>query len=219
MKLFLTNLLLLLSFSSLAENSWQERKIEDGINVYSRVVENSRYQEFKATTEVEASVAEAMSLLNDTDACVDWLHRCKESRILEQEGNTERYFYQVTGLPFPARSRDMIFLATIEYRDDKSVRVDMTSVPDYIDETDHVRIQNAYGYYILEPTSDATTRILWQQYVDPAGALPAWIVNSMLTDLPFKSLSKFRELVSEPPYRGTVFIYDDKGVPTDLRRP
>ncbi len=210
---------LIASFSLLADEDWQERKIEDGISVYSRPVVNSRYQEFKAVTEVPATVAEAMSLLNDNDACVHWLHRCEESRVLSQEGNTERYFYQVSGLPFPAKSRDMVFHATIEYRSDKSVLVKMTAVPDYLPDTKHVRIEKGSGTYILEPVSDSTTRVIWQQHVDPAGALPSWIVNSMLTDLPFKSLENFRELVIEPPYRGTVFTYNDEGKPIDLERP
>ena len=88
--------LILVASVQAEDASWQERKIEDGISVFSRYPPDSRYEEFKAITEVTATVAEAMALLDDTNACPRWLHRCKESRVLEQTGNTERLFYQPT---------------------------------------------------------------------------------------------------------------------------
>ena len=94
--------------------------------------------------------------------------------------------------------------------------VTMTAAPGEMRETDHVRMVAEYGNYLLERLYRDTTRITWQQYVDPGGSLPAWLVNSMLTDLPFRSLQSFRELVTTEPYSQMVFTYDDKGTPIDL---
>lgn len=195
---------------------WKPRLDKDDVLVESRKPEGAKYEEFRASTEVEVSVAGALALLRDTNACVKWVFRCKESRTLEEPSATERTFYQVTSLPFPAKSRDVIFHAEIAYNDDQSVLVSMTAKPLAIDETKHVRIRDANGTYLLEPLSESRTRVTWQQYVDPAGALPSWLVNGMLTDLPFESLSAFRELVKEQPYASSMMIYDSDGQPIDI---
>ncbi len=87
----------------------------------------------------------------------------------------------------------------------------MTARPELLPETRHVRLRDAWGTYLLEPTDSEKTKITWQQYVDPAGALPRWLVNSMLTDLPYRSLKAFRELVTRPPYSNAAWIVDDNG--------
>jgi hypothetical protein len=89
-------------------------------------------------------------------------------------------------------------------------------MPDEIPQTKHVRIREAFGTYILEPTRENKLRVTWQQYADPGGALPAWLVNSMLTDLPFKSLRAFRELVQQSPYREARLVYGPDGTPTGI---
>ena len=91
-----------------------------------------------------------------------------------------------------------------------------SSAPAEIPVTKHIRVRDALGSYLLEPVADNRTRVTWQMYVDPAGALPAWLVNSMLTDLPYRSLKNFRELVRQPPYSLAYFKYDDQGTPIEI---
>lgn len=197
---------------------WTGRYDKDGVVIESRKPEGAKYEEFRAHTVVEASVASALALLQDTGACSQWVFRCKESRILEQPSPVERTFYQVTSLPFPAKSRDVIFHAAITYRETGAIEVKLNARPDALDKTRHVRIQDARGSYLFEPISESKTRVTWQQYVDPAGSLPSWLVNSMLTDLPFQSLVAFRELVMKPPYVGSRLIFNDDGLPIEITR-
>jgi hypothetical protein len=213
---FFTVSLLVLPEAVRADSSWQPRYEKDGIRVLSRTPENEKYQEFLAEVEVAATLAQAISLLQDNAACTRWLYRCKESRIIQEVSNQERFFYQVSGLPFPARARDSVFHATVSYNPDRSVSIHMVSAADRLPESDYVRIQKAYGVYRLEPIDDNKTRVRWQMYLDPAGALPAWIVNSMLTDLPFRSLQSFRQLVKEPPYSQAIFSLDEQGIPDGI---
>ena len=196
--------------------AWETRLDEDGILVQSRLISATKYEEFRAETEIDATVAQAMALLIDISACTQWLFRCKEGRVIRETSTTERTFYQVTSLPFPAKSRDSIFHAAITFEGKSTVRVTMNSMPDEIPQTKHIRVLEAFGTYILEPTSENKLRVTWQQYIDPGGALPAWLVNSMLSDLPFKSLRAFRELVQQSPYRDARLAYGPDGTPTGI---
>ncbi len=205
--------------SDTEEPPWQLRKDRDGIKVYSRPVRGSNYHAFKGIVELQASQASSLALLNDTDACASWLHRCKSSAVLNQTSQFEKYVYQVTRLPFPAVSRDAIFRATVLQLNDKIIEVKLLSEPEYIGHTDYVRIIDANGSYYLENLDSGMLRFTWVQYVDPAGVLPAFMVNSLLTDIPFNSLKNFRSLVRKEKYRSVTFIYDEFGTPVGLNQP
>ena len=104
------------------------------------------------------------------------------------------------------------------YNQDRSVLVSLQAKPQRLEETRYVRITDAFGYYLFQPLAENRTRMTWQLYVDPAGSLPAWVVNNMLTEIPHLSLKNFRRLVT-PPYRDATFVYDDEGEPVDVAIP
>jgi hypothetical protein len=211
-------LLVLLNSHVYAEEAWNLRKDEQGIAVYSRAVDGSKYKEFKGVVTLQATLANTLALLDDSSACAQWLHLCERSEILEENGIFERFVYQISDLPFPARSRDAIFKIVGSHHKNGTIQIDLTSVPDHIKESKYVRIREAYGRYTLQTIDDHHTLLTWTQYVDPTGSLPAFLVNSMVTDIPFKSLLNFRKLVGSKKYRETVFVYDKSGRPTDLKR-
>lgn len=207
---------LILAGHAAASEAWELDRDKEGIKVYTREVEGSRYREFKGVTEMQTSLASAVGLLDDTSACQDWLHLCEESRVLDQKNWSERYIYQISDLPFPASTRDAIFHATITQSADREVLIELSSRPDYIPETDHVRIHDSHGAYLLQVIDDYTIRMTWTMYINPAGSLPAFLVNRLLTDIPFKSLLKFRDLVSREKYQVLEFQYNQEGQAIDL---
>ena len=209
----------ILSLAAIDAHAWETRLDKDGILIQSRLTSGAKYEEFRAEVEIDATVAQAIALLRDPAACTQWLFRCKESRIIREIDTMEKVFYQVTSLPFPAKSRDSIFHTAITFESRASARVTMTSVPNEIPRTKHVRVQEAFGTYLLEPIEENKLRVTWQQYVDPGGALPTWLVNSLLADLPFKSLQAFRVLVQQLPYRDARLVYGPDGTPMDINFP
>ena len=64
--------------------AWETRLDEDGILVQSRLISATKYEEFRAETEIDATVAQAMALLIDISACTQWLFRCKEAALFEK---------------------------------------------------------------------------------------------------------------------------------------
>ena len=213
----LAPLLFLINVPVLAnEFGWQEQMVKDGITIEVRKVQGAKYREFRAVIELQAKAAHAVALLQDNAACAKWVLQCVSSEIIEVVNNTERYFHQITSLPFPARSRDAVFHGTIHFDADQRITIRLTSAHDRLPARRHVRITKAHGSYHIEPNDTDTIRLTWQFYIDPAGALPAFLVNSMVTDLPFHSLSAFRELVKQPPYKTATFIYDEYGAPVKI---
>lgn len=206
---------MLLAVPALAAE-WQLRKQADGISVYSKAVPGSKYHAFKGQTLVDATPVAALALLDDTSRGTEWIHGCIESTMLASNGPLGRFIYQVTDLPFPARTRDAIFKAEVQIVSDGKIRVSLVAVPHFIEEDRYIRIEQSAGEYLLEAISDRQTRVTWEQHVDPAGALPSFVVNSMLTDLPYNSLKAFRELVREDRYQRATISFGDSGKPDGL---
>lgn len=198
-----------------AEAEWELKRAKDGIEVYVRPVPGSRYKAFKGVAELDASLASLAAVLDHTEACPHWLHRCESGTLLEKLSATERLFHQVTDLPFPAKTRDAVFHARVDYLEGNRILIALEARPDAYPETKHIRIAQAAGSYLLEPLPKGV-RVTWVQQADPGGRLPAWIVNSLLTDMPFKSLKALRQLVTQPPYKDAHFLYDDQGAPHAL---
>ena len=198
------------------DNAWQLDISEDGIKVYTREVEGSKYREFKGVVDLDAGLPSAVGVLDNAAACVEWLHLCEESRVLDKRGWSERFIYQVSDLPFPASTRDAIFLARIRQGADGHIHVTLDSRPDFIPQTRYVRIRESHGEYLLQPMPNGKTRLTWTMYIDPAGRLPAFMVNRLLTDIPLESLRNFRDTVKQDKYRVLEFRYDDNGNPVGL---
>ena len=213
---FGTLIFFLAATSARADTDWQPSFDQDGINIETRAFPGSKREEFRATVEVDASIAAALALLQDYEAHIQWVHRCRESQLLSKISSKDFHLYQVTDLPFPIKSRDAIFHVTVTYNQDRSVLVSLRARPQRLAETKHVRITDALGYYLFQPLAENRTRMTWQLYVDPAGSLPAWVVNSMLTEIPHLSLKSFRRLVVAPPYKDATFVYNDEGEPVDV---
>jgi len=198
------------------DETWQLKKQEDGISIYSQPVPGSKFSAFKGVVEIDASSASVMGVLADIDSCQLWIYRCVRAETLEDNGFDYRVFYQVTDLPFPTRDRDAVFEAKVTAENDSRVEINLLSKPNQLPETDYTRVTEGSGWYLLEALGESRVRVTWQQHVEPGGMIPGFLANAMLTDLPFNSLQQLRVIVKEPRYQQLKYKLDANGVPIAL---
>ncbi len=174
---------------------WESRKNKDGIKVFTRNVENSGFKEFKAEMTVPCSMHKAVYVIKDSDNACDWLHNCKSSEMLKKESELVQYNYSVTHMPFPFDDRDMVF--KMESKPGDSVYVIYVSgVSGYVPEKKGIiRMDVAEGSWVIKQNNDETLHISYSMYVEPGGSLPSWLVNTKITEIPYETLSKLRDLV------------------------
>jgi hypothetical protein len=211
----LTECCLLLLFCGISQNlysGWELVKDEDGIRVHTRTVDSSPYKEFRGTTIIGASIASVLGVLDNNSACPDWVHQCESSVLLEDDGLGNRYTYQVTNLPFPVASRDSVMHVNITNDTVTGIITILTqSAPDHYPPSKHVRIVESTGSFELTPLSAMETRVIWSQHVNPAGKLPAFMINAFVIDMPFKSLQAMKKVVLRPEYQVLELNYDEDG--------
>ena len=187
---------------------WKLRRDREGIQVYTRKVADSPFDAVRSTMVLEGIPLSTMvALINDAEACPQWADRCAESRIHERTSETEVLVYTHNNLPFPVKDRDV--LSHVKWRQDPgTLTVIMTSsaATGLLEETSgRVRLTHANVDWIFEPLDDGSVRVTNEAHVDPAGPLPAWLVNMLLVDTPWESFRGFREAIKNPKYAGAHF--------------
>lgn len=206
LKNFLTVLLLMtICFSQLvvAQEQWELRKDEDGIQVYTRKVDGSPYDAVRATTVVENTRLSAMvALVEDTDACADWVDRCVESYLHERISQTEAHIYTHSNLPFPVKDRDMV--AIMKWTQDSStleVIMESEATTGVMDEVrGRVRLIDGEVSWHFKPLGSGRVEVTNHAHIDPNGPLPGWLVNLLLVDTPFETLKSFIAEIAKPKY-------------------
>lgn len=183
------------AFAYATSGDWRMDRDKDGIQVYTRAVEDSALREFRAEMTVEASVEEALRLLDDTDNLVNWLADCKKSKRVEQIDEFTAVNYVQYDQPWPASDRDMYVhsQAHIDEETD-SATVELRGMPDYRPEKrGMVRIPYLRGSWKFTATENGKTRVVYQVLAQPGGSVPAFLANRAATDAPLETLNNMRE--------------------------
>lgn len=196
-------------------NNWSLEKEDDGIKISSREIAHSDFREFKAEVTLETSIDAILAVFQDPDSFTRWVHQCSSAEIIQQDSFLDVYVYQVSDMPLLVSDRDVVIHDVYTYSDDyKQWSIDVQAVEGMVAETDMVRVTKSQGTYNLYDMENGTVQVVWFQHADPGGALPSWLVNSLIVDLPFNTLNNLRALVKEEQYATSKIGYDENGVPT-----
>ena len=191
--------------------AWKVRRDRDGIEVSVRPVQGSPHAQIRARMVLDVSVASIVALLRDKDACGDWIAYCAEARVLERFGKRQALSYTWTDMPWPIRDRDVVARVYLE-RDAASgvVRFSADADPEALpEESGRIRLRHASTRWVLTPTDEGID-IELRTHVDPASAVPAWILNSLIVDAPHGTLSRMRNLLQSGRYADAdLALFDD----------
>ncbi|WP_281649174.1 START domain-containing protein [Parendozoicomonas sp. Alg238-R29] len=200
--LFLTLILLLVTRFSSAEESWSLEKSKNGIDIYVRSVEGSPIKEFKGVMTLPSTLSAVVALLDDSEAAPKWIYNCQSMDLLKSDG-LKKWSYIVNKLPWPATDRDAIVLSIMRQNPATlQVSIALTAEPELQPEKKGlVRIPEMNAAWVLTPKAGGEVQVTYQAHVNPGGQLPTWLINSLLVDTPFSSLSAMRELVLTEHYQ------------------
>ena len=203
-------LCLLLLFSPAQAGEWELARQKDGITVYTREVPDSAFREFRGEVEIPANINSLMAVLDDTTNFTQWMHQCADAKLLYKESLLERYQYLVNDFPWPAADRVLLIRNRISQAADRVVTVSLEGVvpqelPEQakgvLPENKGAKwVKELEGFYRLTPMGDTRTAVEFQLHLDPAGALPASLVNSLIVDNPFDTLRQLRDQVADAKY-------------------
>jgi len=194
--------------NSWRDYSWKEKKDQNGIKIYTSKVEGSKFDAVYGSMLVQASVNSLVALIKDTESCSQWADLCKESRVEKKNSELEYFVYTYNDVPFPVTDRDVVAKVNW-FQDPDTLAVTMTAtpIPDMLDETDAVRINEADSRWYFTPQADGSTKVETFAHINPNGPTPAWLTNMLLVSSPFKTMQGIQKMMESGTYDNADSIF------------
>lgn len=192
------NIFLLIGFlliTSQTESDWDLKKEKSGIEIYTRSVEGSSFEEFKGiTTIANTTIPNVLDVLFDVAGFNELFPDCIEVRLIEQAEEYHTIHYIVTKGPWPVDDRDGIYEMKAEIAENgKKAHVTLITRQDKVElKKNRIRLKNGIGFWELEKTEDQHIRVQFQFHGEAGGGVPAWIANTFIVSYPFGTLENLK---------------------------
>jgi hypothetical protein len=203
MKAFIT-LYLFLSFasSSAGPGPWILAKEQEGIKIYNRKSEHSKFDDIKVETSFDGTASQLISILSDVAKYTEWAYATKSSIMIKKISNSEFIYYSEIDVPWPSTDRDLYsHCRIISDHTLHSFKFIAEGIKDYAPvKKDIVRIPLSKAVWNITPLSDKKISVEYILELDPGGTVPAWLLNLFSTKGPmetFGNLKKRTRLLSK----------------------
>ena len=186
-----------------AQTYWKLKANSDGIKVYSSEVAGSKFKALRVECNFQATLAQIVTVLLDVKTCTEWVYHTKSITLLKQPSPSEIYYYSEVSLPWPTSNRDFVaHLIVSQDEETKVVTVDGPAVNGLVPLKDGiVRVTNSKGKWVITPLGKDEIKVEYTLHVDPAGSLPAWLVNMVASEGPTQSFKKLKLQLKKPEYK------------------
>ncbi len=175
--------------------SWDFIKEKDGVKIYTRKEKGKRLKSFKGVADIHATADKVFALIENVHNTDWWDKNLSEIKVLFYEKNKRAQYYLVYDLSWPLTDRDLCVDATVSINPAKGVyRITAGPLPGVVPEhKDMVRIKEYRQSWTIESAGNNLSHVVLEGYVDPAGSIPDWIYNMVITDSPITVISGVRQ--------------------------
>ena len=212
-RLLLTSLFLLISVTiSFGQSDWKLNTEKNGIKVYTSNVKDSKIKAIRVECEVDATESQLVALLMDVNSSARWIYHTKSSTLIKQVSPSELYYYSEINLPWPAANRDFVAHLVVNQNPvNKVVTIEGPAVSGMVPvKKGIVRVTDSQGLWTIIPCGYNRVKIDYTLHTDPAGNLPAWMVNMFATEGPMQVFENLKVEVKKPVYRSASLSYIDE---------
>jgi hypothetical protein len=192
-----------------AQKTWQLRKDQDGIRIYSRTTDSSRCDELKVETILPGQLSSLVAIILDFGNYPNWSFNNERASVLKKVSPSELYFYSLIHSPWPASDRDLII--HLHIRQDSSTRrlyISADENANYLPEKKGiVRVPMSVEHWIVTPLPGDQMKITYELRLDPGASAPAWLVNMFSAKGPFETFGHLREQLLRPAYHDAALSF------------
>ncbi len=183
--------------------AWEIAKDKNGIAVYTRHLEGSRFKEYKAVNFMRSSLSSLVALVDDAESYPDWIHTCSEGKLLKRISERETYKYTINEAPWPVSDRDAVVHHIIDQNHDSGViTIHITGKPFYIAKKEGLlRVERIKGFWQFIPMESGQTKVIYQVHTEPGGSIPAWLLNSIVVSQPYQTILNMKQVIVRTKYQ------------------
>lgn len=188
--------------SDWAKDGWEMVSQKDEIKVFRKSFEGSSVKGVGGEAFVEAPISKILWVLMDHEHKNEWIDKFQKAYTIEELSPLVHIQYASFDMPFPVTDRDFVYRYEFSVDpEENAVVVDVKSErhPKAPEATSiGVRGEIINGRYILYPEGPNRTFVKAEYLADPKGYLPAWVVNLVQKQWPYKTLAGLRLQVQKP---------------------
>lgn len=188
--------------NALAEvGDWSLITDREGIRVFAASSEGSRLRAFRGETQMRIDDFRGIApRLDNYEAVAGWMHMVSAITELDRRHDHDRDLHLTTYLPWPVRDRDVVlnvglhqdpsdYTLTLHY--DDIPRPDLV-LPGY------TRMPQMAGKLRFTPLEAPNVAVTFEVIADPGGAIPVWLANMLVRDIPYFSLYRLNRMINQP---------------------
>lgn len=198
-----------LTFSARAEDNgtpseWEQVKTakkRGEVSTWVRPVPGNALKAFKGQVEVPHNMLTVFAVLGDVERFPEWVYQCDSARLMPEFGVDISYVH-IAGI-WPVDARDAVVKTAISQDPDTlAIHVHSVDAKDlYPEQRKTVRLPSLDNSFIFEPLSNGWTRITFKTFVNPGGAIPAWLANMVAVRAPRDTLEDMSKIMAEEKYQ------------------
>ncbi|MFT6359380.1 MAG: hypothetical protein ACJAYJ_003610 [Saprospiraceae bacterium] len=191
------------------QNDWILKRNSDDIQVYYRESPDMDIYELRMDYYVETSLSGVVKLLDDVPNYTSWVYKLAETSMIQRINATDFYYYNRMDFPWPISDRDLVGYSKLwQERDTKIVRATVSSAHWKKNNLeDLVRITTLDIQWNLYPQKDGRVKIEYFLKSDPAGSIPAWMVNMALDQGPIETIKNMQRELKKAKYQGVKLAF------------
>jgi sterol desaturase/sphingolipid hydroxylase (fatty acid hydroxylase superfamily) len=196
---------LLSSFAVKSQDNWVLNKETNGIKIFTRKTEGFKVNELKVECTLEGKLSQLAAIIFDMDGHTQWVYRSSTCYLLKTISATDVIFYNETKCPWPLDNRDVIaHLTLVQDPKNKTIIIEAKEMDSYLPVKNNiVRMKYSDAIWKVTPIDGKWLNVEYRIQVDPAGAIPAWILNLFASKGPYETFMKLREILKVTPTQKT----------------
>jgi hypothetical protein len=182
---------------------WKLRFQKEGISVYSSKRADSLFDELKGECLLDASLETVARVMLDVSSYPQWVADCREAQKFNCSDLYTCKLYFVLAMPWPVRDRDVVLQSsTVIMLPQGRIVGSVYALPDELVpvQKNRIRIKSMYGKWIFERISVDKTMATFITWTDPAGLIPAVIINIANVDIPYRTLKGLQRIAKNEKY-------------------
>lgn len=180
------------------QEDWKKEVDKNNVQVYTKKVEGYPIKAFRATSIINSGTDQIIEKLMDIENYSQWVANVSSTSIISVVNDSLLYFYMEVAAPFPVEDRDLVQSSELVKVDEKTIELRITNHPQKIEpKQGFIRMPKSDGKWTLTILDSSQTLVQLEMMNDPGGTLPDWLVNSMITGSPYKTMNNLRKFFAD----------------------
>mgnify|MGYP003857599873 FL=1 len=193
--------------SAFDDSSWELMINKNDIQIYTRSWPGSDFVAIKGVQTINSSLTNILANFIDIAAFPEWVKDAKEGFVITPFDQTHsRKIYLRMSLPWPLEDRDIVSGQQVtQDSDTKIIQIKEWYEGNALPKIEGIiRIPRLNTEFLLIPKDKNITKLIWQGHNDPGGFIPPFLVNWLIEDVFFSSMTTMKKRFEAPEHLKTI---------------